>query len=59
MDPAELQLQMSTSSELDDGTGEASWVPCEWERRAAAAPGLGWSAVNKTKSFHITQHNLF
>ena len=40
-DPVELKLRMSTSLDWIDGTGEASWVPCEWGRRAASALGLG------------------
>lgn len=46
--PAELKLQTSTSLVSFDGTGGASWVPCEWGRMAASAPELGLNAVEKS-----------
>lgn len=42
---------MSTSSEAVDETGAASSDPCEWGRRADAAPVQEWSAVTKTRNW--------
>lgn len=55
---AEPKLRMSTSSEAADGTGAASSDPCEWGRRAAAAPVSGWSAVIRTENGFSTRHIL-
>lgn len=50
--------RMSTSSEADDETGAASSAPCEWGRRAAAAPTQESSAVTRTGSEFSTWYIL-
>lgn len=55
---AEPKLRMSTSSEAGDETGAASSDPCEWGRRAAAAPMWGWSAVIRTENGFSLRHIL-
>lgn len=60
-DPAEPMLQMSTSSKSVYETAAASLVPCEWGRRAAAAPMLEWSAVkyrNVAQSIYTSFYTL-